>query len=93
MLPSVRGVKVTKNNIFAYTLLLIPAVVSLWYFDAAGYFYLCVSGLLTLRFCQLAYRLLRSRDESLAMGVFLFSLLFILGVFVSLTIDRVMSLY
>jgi heme o synthase len=93
MLPSVKGVKVTKNNILGYTLLLLPVVASLWYFGAAGNFYLVVSGLLTLRFCQLAYRLWRSRDESLAMGVFYFSLLFILGVFVSLTIDRVMSLY
>jgi protoheme IX farnesyltransferase len=93
MLPWTKGVWVTKRAILIYTFLLLPAVMSLFFLQAASYLYLAVSGALTLWFFYLSYQLFRSRSEKGAMKVFYFSLVYILGVFASLTIDRILSLY
>lgn len=89
MLPSVKGVKTTKNQIFIYTALLIPTVAALLYEQRASYIYGVISLGMTFYFAYLAFKLLNQDSEKKAMGVFYYSLLYIFGVFGSLTIDRV----
>lgn len=99
MLPSVKGVKVTQKQIFFYTLALIPTVGLLLIDNAASFVYALISIPLTLYFCYLGYKLLRTdfktADDSIpnrkAMEVFFFSLIYVFGVFGSLIIDRAIA--
>lgn len=101
MLPSVKGVKVTQKQIFYYTLALVPTVGLLLIDSAASYVYALISIPMTLYFCYLAYKLLRTEfapkaaDNEVpnrkAMEVFFFSLIYVFGVFGSLIIDRAIA--
>ena len=88
MLPVSRGDEATRRQIFAYTLTLIPAVVALWTFGAAGWLYLVPSLIATLWFCVKAFALYRAHDNGRAMPLFLYSCLYLFAIFGSLTVDR-----
>ena len=92
MMPSVRGVQVTKRQIFLYTLSLLPPVVALYWGGDAGWIYLSLSGALTLYFIWLALVLLRSSDEKKAMPLFYYSCFYLFGIFGALTLDRILLL-
>lgn len=92
MMPSVRGVKVTSDQMFYYTLSLIPAVVSLYLLGSVGLVYLVPSLLLTLYFCWLAYRLKQTQEVERAMPLFVFSCVYLFGIFGFLGLDRMISL-
>ena len=81
MLPSVKGVAVTRRQIFFYTLTLLPAVVSLYFGGEASWFYFVSSGLLTSYFIYLAYKLWVTRDDTKAMPLFSFIHVFICSVY------------
>ncbi len=87
MLPSVKGVWVSKQHIFFYTLTLIPTVLSLFFLGTAGWLYFIASGSLTLYFVWLAYKLLRSKGEEEAMPLFLYSCFYLFGIFGFLALD------
>lgn len=99
MLPSVKGVKVTQRQIFYYTLALIPTVALLLIDNTASFVYALFSLPLTLYFCYLGYKLLRTEftasdsdaPNRTAMNVFFFSLIYVFGVFGSLIIDRAIA--
>lgn len=101
MLPSVKGVRVTQRQIFYYTLALIPTVALLLIDNAASFVYALISIPLTLYFCYLGYKLLRTEfaqgqgDNAAAnrkaMEVFFFSLIYVFGVFGSLILDRAIA--
>lgn len=93
MLPSVKGVSVTRKQIFWYTLTLIPAVASLFIWGQAGWIYGLLSMALTLYFAWLAYKLLASRRDEQAMPLFFYSCFYLFGVFGALTIDRLIYFY
>jgi protoheme IX farnesyltransferase len=93
MLPTVKGLEVTRRQIFAYTLTLVPAVLSLSLYGAAGWFYGVVSVILTLYFVWLAYKLLRSRENQRAMPLFYYSCFYLFGVFGALTIDQLLHIF
>jgi heme o synthase len=88
MMPSVRGVRVTKWQMFLYTLSLWPLVASLFIAGVAGWVYFAPSAALTIYFSWLSLKLLRSADDSSAMPLFHFSCLYLFGVFGSLMFDR-----
>lgn len=92
MLPSVKGVRETKKQIFAYSLLLLPPVIMVFLQGGANWIYLSLSLLLTIYFIWLAYVLLRSEDESKAMPLFYYSCFYLFGVFGALTLDRLIYL-
>jgi protoheme IX farnesyltransferase len=87
MMPVVRGEDVTRKQMFLYTLCLIPLVVSISFFGAAGLIYLIPSLALTLYFVWLAWKLYRSRDNTHAMPLFHYSCLYLFGIFGSLMLD------
>lgn len=88
MLPSVKGVEVTRRQIFVYTLTLVPPICSLVIWGQAGWIYGVLSISLTLYFAWLAYKLFRSRNDERAMPLFLYSCFYLFGVFGALTFDR-----
>ena len=79
MLPLISGADVTKKNIFIYSLLMIPAVASTYYFNLSGLFISSLNLILTLYYVFLCFLLLRSqslvKSNILAKKVFVYSCL------------------
>lgn len=92
MMPVVRGEAVTRWQMLLYTIALVPAVASLYWYGAAGMVYLIPSMLLTLLFVRYAWRLWRTGDSALVMPLFHYSCFYLFGIFGSLTVDRLLSL-
>ncbi|MBC7661681.1 MAG: protoheme IX farnesyltransferase [Chitinophagaceae bacterium] len=92
MLPTVKGLEVTRKQILFYSVLLIPTVFSLSIFGVAGWIYGTIAGGLTLYFVWLAYRLYATKENQRAMPLFYYSCFYLFGVFGALTIDRLVTL-
>ncbi len=88
MLPSVRGVRSTITQIFLYTWTLLPPVAALSVGGQAGWIYGLVAISMTLYFIWMAFKLYRTQDEAKAMPLFLYSCLYLFGIFGALTLDR-----
>lgn len=91
MLPSVKGVAVTRQQILLYSLSLLPAVVSLPLGGQAGWVYSMISVPATLYFIYLAFRLWKSENEKLAMPLFIYSCFYLFFIFGALTIDHMVK--
>lgn len=92
MMPVVRGEAATRWQMLLYTISLVPAVGSLYWYGAAGMVYLIPSMLLTLLFVRYAWRLWRTGDSALVMPLFHYSCFYLFGIFGSLTVDRLLGL-
>lgn len=90
MLPVVKGIPETKRQIFAYTLTLVPCVLSLYWGGAAGMMYLAFAFPLTVYFAWISWQLLRGRRTP--MSVFHYSCMYVFGVFGALVLDRMLFL-
>ncbi len=93
MLPAVKGLEVTRRQIFLYTLSLVPPIVALFVYNAAGWVYFSISLLLTLYFIWLAFVLYKSRENNRAMPLFYYSCFYLFGVFGALAIDKLLELF
>ena len=97
MLPLISGADVTKKNIFIYSLLMIPAVASTYYFNLSGLFILSLNLILTLYYVFLCFLLLRSqslvKSNILAKKVFVYSIFYLFLIFLLILIDRFIGIY
>lgn len=93
MLPTVKGLEVTRQQILFYSVLLIPCVLSLSVFGIAGWIYGILAGGLTLYFVWLAYKLYATKENLRAMPLFYYSCFYLFGVFGALTLDRLVTLW
>ena len=91
MMPVVYGDRVTKLQIFAYSLTLLPAIAVLGFSSVVGLGFLVPSLLVTAYFIYLCYLVMKDRTEP--MGVFLFSCLYVFVVFGSLFFERLLVLF
>lgn len=91
MLPVTRGDATTRKHIFLYTLTLLPPVMAIYIFDAAGLIYGLPAITATLYFCWKAWVLYRYADNSRAMAVFHYSCLYLFAIFGALTLDRIVA--
>ncbi len=90
MMPVVRGQRVTKNQIFLYSILLFVCSILPYNFNYSGNFYLFFAIFLNIYFCYLAYKVLKSDDDSktfFAPKLFKFSILYLYLIFSILVID------
>ncbi len=90
MLPVVSGKRVTKNQIFTYSLILFFISLLPYILNFSGFFYLSVTVILNSYFCFLSYMLLRSKDTKnslYAPKLFKFSILYLYLIFLSIVID------
>ena len=90
MLPVVSGKRVTKNQIFTYSLILFFISLLPYILNFSGLFYLSVTVILNSYFCFLSYMLLRSEDTKnsfYAPKLFKFSILYLYLIFLSIVID------
>ena len=84
MYPVVHGDHKTRQMMFVYTLFLLPAVVSLFFYPPVGYFYLVSSLLFTIKFIKDAWKIYRSGNNDQVMPFFHYSCFYTFGVFGSL---------
>ena len=86
MLPVTDGVEKTKINILVYSLLLLPSVVSLYFFENYSVQFLFISTALTSYYIYLSYKLLRSLNNKtsniIARKIFVYSIFYLFIIFV-----------
>ncbi len=88
MLPVTHGVAFTKLNIVLYTLLMIISTMLPFVSGLCGWIYLVPALILGLTFLGFSIALYRSSDPKIAFYTFLFSIFYLLGLFISLLLDH-----
>ncbi|MCG7564052.1 MULTISPECIES: heme o synthase [Pseudoalteromonas] len=88
MLPVTHGIKFTKLCMVVYTLLLAVTCVLPYLIGMVGHAYLVAASILNGLFIYLIVRLYMNHTVQQAMGVFRFSIWYLLLLFVSLFVDR-----
>lgn len=92
MLPVVKGVKETTWNIFLYSVLLVALTLVFFTTQAVEWVYLASAGGLGAILIYLAWKLWRDEGSTSARGVYLYSLLYLAGLFVAIMVDSTVSL-
>ena len=64
MLPIIAGEKVTRKNIFIYSLLLVPCSYLPWVFDFSGNFYLIITTIFGIEFLRRSFLILKEVEGS-----------------------------
>ncbi|MGV8941973.1 MAG: heme o synthase [Lysobacter sp.] len=88
MLPVTHGVEYTRWQILFYTVLLVVVTVLPWATGMSGLFYLGGALVLGATFLYYAWRLMDPPDESYAMKVFGFSIVYLMALFAFLLVDH-----
>lgn len=88
MLPVVAGLRETKKQIVAYTLLLVPATLLPCALGVAGPLYGIAVGIMGGVFLWLTFRLWREAGDGGARRLFGYSILYLFLIFVFLLVDR-----
>ncbi len=91
MLPVVAGVRATKIQIVAYTLLMVPASLLPWILGMSGVVYGAAAGILGAVFFWFTWRLWQDRDDKAARPLFAYSILYLFLIFVFLLVDRALT--
>ena len=93
MLPVISGIKVTKLNIFIYAILLFPIILTPYLLNYFEIFYLTVSGILTIYYIYICYKLFvekkNSAEKKIAKHIFGFSIIYLFDVFTSVLVDSI----
>jgi heme o synthase len=87
MLPVTHGMAATRRQILIYTLLLVPATLSLPVLGVVGLIYVVPAALLDGLFVAYAWRLYRSGSIPHAVHLFRFSILYLFLIYLALTLD------
>jgi protoheme IX farnesyltransferase len=88
MLPVTHGVPFTRLQVLLYTLLLLAVSVLPFAMHMSGYVYLAGALLLGGGFIYYAVRLMRGRDEKIAMQTFGYSIWYLMAIFALLLVDH-----
>jgi protoheme IX farnesyltransferase len=87
MLPNTHGVEYTRWQIVIYTLLMLPATLVLYPMRQVGELYLVTAAIGGSIFTWLAIKLLRTPERPVAIKLFLFSILYLMVLFMALVVD------
>ena len=88
MLPVTHGIEFTKYSILGYTIIMILVTLLPYLIFMSGWFYLLCSSLLNLYFLYMVLRLMFGKRENAAMKTFVYSINYLLLLFVSMVIDH-----
>ena len=88
MLPVTHGIEFTRWHIFFYTLLLIIVTTLPYLTGMSGLFYLVGVTVLNLVFLSFSVRMLISKNESLPIKTFVWSIMYLMALFAFLLIDH-----
>ena len=88
MLPVTHGIEFTKYSILGYTIIMILVTLLPYLIFMSGWFYLLCSTLLNLYFLYMVLLLMFGKQENAAMKTFVYSINYLLLLFVSMVIDH-----
>ncbi|MBB4002982.1 MAG: heme o synthase [Aurantimonas endophytica] len=95
MLPNVAGERATRNQIFLYSLILVPVAVAPWLLGFAGPVYGIAAIVLGANFLRHAYATLRMPDGDAQMvpakKLFAFSIFYLFGLFAILLVEGIVG--
>ena len=93
MLPITSGIKTTKFNIFIYSIILFPIVLSPYFFNFSGLFYLSLATIMSSYYIYVSYKLLKEKNSTkekvIASKLFGYSILYLFMIFVFVLADKV----
>ena len=88
MLPIIAGEKVTRKNIFIYSLLLVPCSYLPWIFDFSGNFYLIITTIFGIEFLRRSFLILKEVEGS-EKNLFLYSIFYLSIIFGAICFDKI----
>ena len=88
MLPVTHGAELTRLHITLYTILLVCVTFLPYLIFENGIIYLVGTMSLNTRFLWYAFKLQKTRDDKLAMKMFIFSIIYLMWVFILLLVDH-----
>ncbi|HLR87522.1 MAG TPA: heme o synthase [Wenzhouxiangella sp.] len=88
MLPVTHGVAFTRWQILFYTIILVLVTLLPWLTGMSGLPYLVGAGVLNIGFLGYAVAIMRSDDERLAIGMFNYSVVYLMALFAFLLADH-----
>ena len=88
MLPIIAGEKVTRKNIFIYSLLLVPCSYLPWIFDFSGNFYLIITTIFGIEFLRRSFLILKKVEGS-EKNLFLYSIFYLSIIFAGICFDKI----
>ena len=88
MLPIIAGEKVTRKNIFIYSLLLVPCSYLPWIFDFSGNFYLIITTIFGIEFLRRSFLILKEVEGS-EKNLFLYSIFYLSIIFAGICFDKI----
>ena len=91
MMPVVRGIAATKRAIFLYTLVLVALTIMFSTLEVVGLLYFSAALVLGSYFVYLAWRLMQLGGMRRARHVYLYSLLYLVLLFVSIMVDSMVA--
>ena len=95
MLPNVAGKSATRNQMFFYSLLLMPAGLMPWLMGFSGIFYGISAAILGTVFLWRAWKVLITKTYDLSLNaekrLFIFSILYLFLIFGALVIDKIVT--
>jgi len=93
MLPITSGVKTTKFNIFVYSIILFPVVLSPYFFNFSGLFYLNLATIMSVYYIYISFKLLKeknsTKEKRIASKLFGYSILYLFMIFVFILTDKI----
>lgn len=92
MLPVTHGIELTKSLVWYYTILLLLVSLLPYFIGMMGPLYLMIAVVFGLGFMREAWRLRYHDKEGQAMRTFGFSIVYLLGVFGGLLLDRLINI-
>ena len=92
MLPVTHGIELTKSLVWYYTILLLLVSLLPYFIGMMGPLYLMMAVVFGVGFMREAWRLRYHDKEGQAMRTFGFSIVYLLGVFGGLLLDRLISI-
>jgi protoheme IX farnesyltransferase len=88
MLPIIAGEKVTRKNIFIYSLLLVPCSYLPWIFDFSGNFHLIIATIFGIEFLRRSFLILKEVEGS-EKNLFLYSIFYLSVIFAVICFDKI----
>tara|TARA_Y100001970_G_scaffold274977_1_gene375592 strand:+ start:285 stop:1073 length:789 start_codon:yes stop_codon:yes gene_type:complete len=94
MLPVVSGIKITKINIFVYSLILLAVSIIPYYLGYFGNIYFVSSLILGLYYVYLCFKLLTTNENNtkISKKIFVYSILYLFLIFSIILIDKIIWL-
>lgn len=97
MLPLTSGPEITKLNIFIYSILMVPAVLSTYFFNISNLFFTSINLLFTLYYVFLCFLLLKSNSISkrniIAKKVFVYSIFYLFMMFLLIMTNKFVYIF